>query len=84
MHVNINTLPQRFISIKSGANQKSRFIQRAESRILDARRMLRYTDRSIDQIAYELCFSSQPHFQKVLRKQTGMTPNEYRRKHAVI
>ena len=46
----------------------------------EAKRLLRYTDRSISSIAIFLGFSSQAHFSKVFRELTGMTPGEYREK----
>ncbi len=47
-------------------------------RIQTACDMLRYSEFSISYIAEYLCFSSQSHFGSVFRKQTGMTPMEYR------
>ncbi len=46
----------------------------------EAKRLLRYTDKSISAIALFLGFSSQGHFSKVFKELTGMTPGEYRKK----
>ena len=46
----------------------------------EAKRLLRYTDKSISSIALFLGFSSQAHFSKVFKEITGMTPGEYREK----
>lgn len=51
-----------------------------QCKIRDAKRLLRYTDQSLVEISNYLCFSSQPYFQTVFKKETGMTPNEYRKK----
>lgn len=51
-----------------------------ESKIRDAKRLLRYSDRSLAEIASYLAFSGQPYFQVVFKRQTGLTPMEYRRK----
>lgn len=52
-----------------------------DSKIEIAENMLRHLDDSSLQIANYLGFSSQSHFIQVFRKQTGMTPEEYRKKH---
>ncbi len=41
--------------------------------------MLRYSDYSISDIAEFLAFSSPSYFCDIFKKQTGMTPNEYRK-----
>ena len=46
----------------------------------EAKRLLRYSDKTSSAIAAYLGFSSQGHFGRVFRKYAGMTPNEYREK----
>ena len=46
--------------------------------ILEAKNLLKYSNLSIKEIVYNLHFSSVPSFYKFFRKQTGMTPMEYR------
>ena len=48
----------------------------------EAKRLLRYTDRSAAAIGDYLAFSSPAHFSRVFKKYVGLTPNEYREKHA--
>lgn len=48
----------------------------------EAKRLLRYTDRSAAAIGEYLAFSSPAHFTRVFKKYVGLTPNEYREKHA--
>lgn len=55
----------------------SEYIQ--EQRIGKAKDLLKNTQRSILEISTYLNFSSQGYFQNVFKKQTGMTPGEYRR-----
>ena len=52
-----------------------------ETKIRDAKRLLRYSDKSFGEIASTLAFSSQAYFQTVFKKETGLTPGEYRRRH---
>ena len=52
----------------------------AEAKLQDAKRLLRYSDKSLADIANYLCFSSQAYFQTVFKRKVGITPGEYRRK----
>ena len=42
--------------------------------------LLTYSTKSLAEISSYLCFSSQPHFQSLFKKQYHMTPLEYRKK----
>ena len=53
-----------------------RYIQK--EKIARAKNLLVYSDRSILEISEYLCFNSQSHFGKVFKKETGMTPRQYR------
>lgn len=46
--------------------------------LLEAKNLLRYSDLTVKQIGYRLNFQSIPSFHKFFKKQTGLTPNEYR------
>ncbi len=48
----------------------------------EAKRLLRYSDKSQSAISAYLGFSSQGHFAKVFEKYAGMTPGEYKAKHS--
>jgi len=48
----------------------------------EAKRVLRYTNRPLVDIALYLGFSSQSHFSRTFKKYTDMTPNEYRNANA--
>ncbi len=48
-------------------------------RITQAKRLLRTSDRSVTEIAYDLGFSTSQYFATVFRKMVGITPREYRR-----
>lgn len=47
----------------------------------EAKRLLRYSEKSLSAIAAYLAFSSQGHFARVFKKYAGITPGEYREKH---
>lgn len=46
--------------------------------LLEAKKLLRNTDLSIQEISYDLNFSTPSHFGKFFKNQTGMTPKEFR------
>ena len=48
----------------------------------EAKRLLRYSDKSFTAIGSYLGFSSLGHFSQVFKKYTGRTPTEYRDKYA--
>lgn len=52
-----------------------------DSKIEIAKNMLRHLDESSLEIASYLGFSSQSHFIQVFKKETGLTPEEYRKQH---
>ena len=47
----------------------------------EAKRLLRYSKRSLSAISAYLGFSSHGHFSRVFKKYTGLTPGEYREMH---
>lgn len=53
----------------------------SKKRIESAENMLKYSDYSCIEISNFLCFSSESYFIQIFKKQTGITPKEYRRKY---
>lgn len=51
-----------------------------QEKLLEAQRMLRFTDRSLSEVAALFAFSSQSHFQTAFKRFTGETPLAYRRR----
>lgn len=49
-------------------------------KIEEAKYLLTYTNKSISEISFYLCFSSQSYFQNVFKKKLKITPNDYRLK----
>lgn len=54
-----------------------------KEKIKEAKRLLRYSDKSFTAISSYLGFSSLGHFSQVFKKYTGRTPTEYREKNSV-
>lgn len=52
----------------------------AERRIVEAKRLLAYTCKTISEIAYAIGMMDQSNFHKYFLKHTGMTPSGYRKK----
>lgn len=48
--------------------------------LLEAKAQLRLTDKSVSEIAYNLKFDDQPHFTNFIKKRTGLSPQELRKK----
>ncbi len=53
-----------------------------QEKIEEAKRLLRYSDKTSFAISSFLGFASQSHFSLVFKKHTGKTPNEYRELHS--
>ena len=49
--------------------------------MLIAKRELAYTDRTAQEIAYELGYEDYTYFSRQFRKQTGMSPRAFRQKY---
>ena len=46
--------------------------------VTEAKMMLRYTDMTVQEVAYALNFPTQSAFGKYFRQQVGMSPRQYR------
>lgn len=52
-----------------------------KEKINEAKRLLRYSNKSLTQISSYLGFSSPSHFSRVFKKYTNLSPSEYKNKH---
>ena len=52
-----------------------------KEKINEAKRLLRYSNKTLTQISSYLGFSSPSHFSRVFKKHTNLSPSEYKNKH---
>jgi len=76
----LNKSPKTIANQFKKVNDKTplQFIQ--ERRMLEARRILRHTDKPISEIGYEIGFNDVQAFSRFFKKQEGISPTEYRSK----
>jgi AraC family transcriptional regulator, transcriptional activator of pobA len=67
----------RIIKKHSGKTTKQLIIDR---RILEAKRLLAYTDTPLKQIAFQLGFDEIAYFCRIFKQQTALTPTEFKQK----
>lgn len=74
----LNKSPKTIANLFKKANDKTplQFIQ--ERRMLEARRILRHTDKPISEIGYEIGFNDVQAFSRFFKKQEGVSPSEFR------
>jgi AraC family transcriptional regulator, transcriptional activator of pobA len=74
LNITANHLSQT-IKVTTGKTAKSFITKR---RLDEASYLLQYTNNGVAEIAFHLNFSEPTHFTKFFKKETGMTPNEFR------
>lgn len=74
----LNKSPKTLSNVFALYNQKTpqQIIQ--ERILMEAKRLLHYTDQSIKQICFQLGFEEPPHFSNFFKKHTSLSPVEYR------
>ncbi|BFP41367.1 helix-turn-helix domain-containing protein [Flavobacteriaceae bacterium GF1] len=70
--------PKTLSNLFSIYNQKSPQQIILDRLALEAKRLIHFTDKQNQEIAYELGFNDPAHFSKFFKKVTKMTPSEYR------
>ncbi len=76
----LNRSPKTLSNLFSKYGHKTPLEIIQERRILEARRSLRYTNKSIKEIAYELEFEDLQSFSRFFKNKESMSPKEYREK----
>lgn len=77
----LNVSPQNLNTIVKRASGKSASELIAEQVLLEAKRFLIHTDRTVSEIAFALDFTDPSHFVKHFKKATGETPQAFRTRH---
>ncbi len=75
--------PSRLYSIMSEEYGITPYKYIEQTRISVAENMLKYSDRSISEIALETGFANQSHFTRKFKAVLGITPLEYRKKYGI-
>jgi len=70
--------PKTLSNLFSIYNQKSPQQIILERIALEAKRLINFTDKQNQEIAFELGFNDPAHFSRFFKKMTQMTPSEYR------
>jgi len=52
--------------------------------LLEAKRLLQYTDKTVKEIAYELGFEDAAYFSNFFRKKIGFSPSEFKNQHVAL
>ena len=77
----LNKSPKTIYNIFSKLNSKSALQYIQERKMLEARRLLSYTDMRINEIAYEIGFDDIQTFSRFFKKQEGVSPSEFKKKY---
>ena len=72
--------PKTLSNLFKQYNDKSPLQVINERIVLEAKRQLSYTNKTIDELAYELGYSDAAHFSKFFKKHVGDSPNGFRKK----
>ena len=75
LHKSPKTLSNLFR--KLGSKSPLQFIK--DRKLLEARRLLIYTDKTVSEIGYELGFADAPSFTRFFKKEAGVTPLTYQK-----
>lgn len=62
---------------KTTGKQASEWLE--EYSLMEAKKMLRHSDNTVQEISYDLNFATPSHFSKFFKSKTGMTPTEFRK-----
>lgn len=80
----LNKSPKTLANFFALYNHKSPLVVIQERVILEAKRLLMYTDKSSKEIAYELGFDDAAYFSNFFKKQTSYAPSDFRNAKAAL
>lgn len=75
----LNKSPKTISNIFSKIHSKSPLQYIKERRLLEARRLLTYTDMQIQEVAYEIGYEDIQAFSRFFKKQQGVSPSEFKK-----
>lgn len=77
----LNKSPKTLSNVFSKIHSKSPLQYIKERRLLEARRLLIYSDKQIQEVAYEIGFEDIQAFSRFFKKQEGVSPSEFKKSH---
>lgn len=77
----LNKSPKTISNIFAKIHSKSPLQYIKERRLLEARRLLIYSDKQVQEVAYEIGFEDIQAFSRFFKKQEGISPSEYKKTH---
>jgi AraC family transcriptional activator of pobA len=75
----LNRSPKTLANLFAIYNHKSPLVVIQNRIMLEAKRLLMYTDKSAKEIAYELGFEDAAYFSNIFKKQTSLPPSDFRK-----
>lgn len=75
----LNRSPKTLANLFAIYNHKSPLVVIQNRIMLEAKRLLIYTDKSAKEIAYELGFDDAAYFSNIFKKQTTLSPSDFRK-----
>jgi len=74
----LNKSPKTLSNVFSKIGQKTPLQYINDRKMLEARRLLKYTDKSVKEITYELGYEDVQTFSRFFKKQEGISPTYFR------
>jgi AraC-like DNA-binding protein len=75
----LNKSPKTLSNLFKKYNEKSPLQIIQDRTILEARRLLRYSDKSIKEIAYEIGYEDIQSFSRFFKKIEGVSPSDFKK-----